>query len=63
MATRIMAGSSQHLRLARTARLAGEAFAFNEPEQVRPAARRLPLGGLAGAFIALAAATALYFGY
>jgi len=63
VATRITAGTSQHLRLARTARLAGEAFAFNEPEQVRPTVRRLPFGGLAGAFIALAAATALYFGY
>ncbi|HEY8383645.1 MAG TPA: hypothetical protein VIL09_15970 [Microvirga sp.] len=58
-----MAGTSQHLRLARTARLAGEAFAFNEPEQVSPAVRRLPIGGLALTFVALAAATALYLGF
>jgi len=55
------AGRARHLHLARTARLAGEAFAFTDAEPAPPV-RRLPAGGLAWIFIAAAAAAALYLG-
>ncbi len=35
-------GSARHLHLARAARVAGEAFAFNEPEAA-PANRAIPI--------------------
>lgn len=44
--------TAQHLRLARTARVAGEAFAFVDPE-AGPAARRWPIGGIAALFAAV----------
>ena len=50
------------LQLARTARVAGEAFAFMEPEPDRAArTRRLP-GGIALMFLGIAAAAWLYLG-
>ena len=53
---------ARQIHLARTARLAGEAFAFTDTaaEMVRP--RRPFLGGLAWVFIAAAAAAAVYVG-
>ena len=45
---RQMAGAAKHLHLNRVARLAGEAFAFAEPESVAPTQARVSLfpGGL-----------------
>ena len=63
MVTGSTAGFAQRLRLDRAARNAGEAFAFVEAGPDRQAPRRsLSLGGLAGAFIALAVLAGLYFG-
>jgi hypothetical protein len=52
----------RHLHLTRTARLAGEAFAFADPEAASAPARRVPLGGLAWTFLAVAALAGLYLG-
>jgi hypothetical protein len=57
---RSTAGAMRHLHLTRTARLAGEAFAFADPEADLAPARRLPLGGLAWTFLAVAALAGLY---
>jgi len=58
------AGTAQHLRLARTARVAGEAFAFREQDDA-PTARgfsaKFIFGGLGWAALALAALS-LWFG-
>jgi hypothetical protein len=48
-------GSARHLHLARAARVAGEAFAFNEPETA-PAKRSIPIGVLGFIFGIVAAA-------
>jgi hypothetical protein len=53
----------RHMHLTRTARLAGEAFAFAEPEADAAPVRRLPLGGLPWIFLAVAALTGLYLGF
>jgi hypothetical protein len=61
-----MAGTAQYLHLARTARLAGEAFALVdvEPDASTSAPRRtLVLGGLAWTFVGVVAAAALYLGF
>lgn len=65
MAVQSTAGTAQHLYLARTARLAGEAFALDvEPDASTSAPRRtFVLGGLAWAFVGVAAAAALYLGF
>ncbi len=57
------AGTVRHLHLARTARLAGEAFAFPDPEARPTPSRPLPRGGIAGVFLALAAMAGLYLGF
>jgi hypothetical protein len=59
---RSTAGTMRHLHLTRTARLAGEAFAFADPEAASAPARRVPLGGLAWTFLAVAALAGLYLG-
>lgn len=51
----------RQLQLTRTARVAGEAFAFLEPDTPHAPARRLP-GGLAWMFLGIAAAAGLYLG-
>ena len=52
----------RQLQLTRTARVAGEAFAFMEPDADRAASpRRLP-GGIAWMFLGIAAAAGLYLG-
>jgi hypothetical protein len=48
----------RHIHLARSARLAGEAFAFAEPQAAPTRERRLPLGGMAWLFIAAAGVAA-----
>jgi hypothetical protein len=63
MVTGSTAGFAQRLRLDRAARNAGEAFAFVEPgTELRARRRSVPLGGIVGAFVALAVLTVLYFG-
>jgi hypothetical protein len=52
---------ARHLHLARTARVAGEAFAFVDPD-APPAARRLSVGGLAWLFLAVGFGVAAYLG-
>jgi len=52
----------RHIQLARRARVAGEAFAFPDPEAAGMPARRLPLGGPMWIFLAAAAAAGLYLG-
>ncbi|MET0744686.1 MAG: hypothetical protein ABWY78_15045 [Microvirga sp.] len=42
-------GAARHLHLARAARVAGEAFAFNEPEAA-PTKRLIPMGLVTVAF-------------
>lgn len=55
-------GLAQQLRLDRAARTAGEAFAFFDAEEPRPARSwNLPVSGIGAAFLALAA-LALYWG-
>jgi hypothetical protein len=53
-------GTAQQLHLARAARIAGEAFAFDEPETARAPSRATWLNALWLA-IALMAVTALWF--
>ena len=53
-------GPGRHIHLVRAARLAGEAFAFPDPELDEARAWRMPLGGVASLFLAAAAAAALY---
>ena len=60
MQLRSKARAVRHIHLARTARLAGEAFAFADPDAGAAKERRLPLGGLAWLFIAAAGAAGLY---
>ena len=62
MKRRSAAGMAPNLHLARSARLAGEAFAFAEPDGRPVPSRRISLGGLAWLFVALAAVTGLYLG-
>jgi len=50
-------GSARHLHLARAARVAGEAFAFNEPETV-PTKRSIPIS-LLGFIVGIAVAALL----
>ena len=54
--------TAQTLKLARTARVAGEAFAFVDQDAAAMPARRRPVGGLAWCFVAIAAAVALFLG-
>ena len=53
----------RHLQLARAARLAGEAFAFPDPDARATPTRRLPGGGIAWLFLALAALAGLSLGF
>jgi hypothetical protein len=55
-------GTAQQLHLARAARIAGEAFAFDEPESAPAPSRATRLNALWLA-IALVAATALWFSF
>jgi hypothetical protein len=55
-------GTAQQLHLARAARTAGEAFAFDEPESA-PAPRNATWLNALWLAIALAAATALWFSF
>jgi hypothetical protein len=58
------AGLAHRLRLDRAARNAGEAFAFIDTPADREGTRRtLSLGGIAGVFVALAAAIGLYLSF
>ncbi|HEX2134398.1 MAG TPA: hypothetical protein VHG30_00615 [Microvirga sp.] len=63
MRTGSTAGTVRHLHLARTARLAGEAFAFADPDARAAPTRRLPLGGIAWVFLAVAGVAGLYLGF
>ncbi len=62
MKTGTLAGTARHSHLSRTARLAGEAFACIDQDQ-EAIARRLPVGGLAGFFLVVAAVAGLYVGF
>ncbi len=55
--------TAQTLKLARTARVAGEAFAFVDQDGEAVPARHWPVGGLAWTFVAIAAAVALFLGF
>ncbi|WP_157961418.1 hypothetical protein [Microvirga flavescens] len=61
MTPRTTVGSAQNLHLTRTARVAGEAFAFNEPEAV-PVAQRASYN-LLWIALGLIAAAALYIAF
>jgi hypothetical protein len=64
VSARFSAGTARHLQLARTARLAGEAFAFNDSDaRLMPAARRPTFGAWAWGLVTLAAGVGLYLGF
>jgi hypothetical protein len=54
--------TAQTQKLTRTARVAGEAFAYVDQDGEAVPARRWPVGGLAWTFVAIAAAAALFLG-
>ena len=58
-----LTGSARHSHLSRAARLAGEAFAYVDQDADGSATRRAPVGGMAGLFLALAAAAGLFVGF
>lgn len=55
-----MAGAAKHLHLSRVARLAGEAFAFAEPEAVAPAQRAILPGSILLLMLGALAAAGLW---
>ena len=62
--TRSTSGPAKQVHLNRVAHVAGEAFAFVEPEPAAPAVRRRPLiGGILWLMIGAAAAAAFWVGF
>jgi hypothetical protein len=63
--TRSTAGTAKQLHLNRAARVAGEAFAFVEPESARAVSqlRAFRIGGFVWLMLGAAAAAALFAGF
>ena len=62
--SRSTTGEAKRVHLNRVAHVAGEAFAFVEPEPAVPAVHRRPLiGGILWLMISAAAAAALWIGF